>query len=98
MSVKGLLDATADKLEIAHVEDGKLTIEERYDIEPTLDAARLSRDMDAGSGKDMRLAAHVPQDVLDRAFREGWYHDPKAWKRWMNDPQNKPFRVWGGRA
>jgi hypothetical protein len=99
MSLKRVLDRpSANKIEIAHIEDGNLTIEDRYNLEPTLDLARYSRDAGEGQGKDMRLAAHVPQDVLDRALREGWYSDPAAWKRWLNDPQNKPFRVWGGRA
>lgn len=97
MTVKALLDATPGHLEVAHLEDGNLTVEDRYDIEPALDLARLSRDTVTPS-KEMRLAAIIPQDVLDRAFREGWYNDKKAWKKWMNEPQNRPFRVWEGRT
>ena len=52
---------------------------------------------DEAPGKDFRHAAFVPESELNRAFAEGWFHDPKAWKRWANDPANACYRTWQGR-
>lgn len=50
------------------------------------------------TGKEMfRLAARVPVPVVEKAMIEGWFHDDDAWKKWMNDGDNRDFRVWGGR-
>ncbi len=46
---------------------------------------------------DMRHAAVIPMMVLDRAFREGWVNDAKAWKKWANDSANVHLRTWKGR-
>jgi len=46
--------------------------------------------------KDMRLAAIIPEDVLQRSYQEGWFNDRRAWKRWANDPDHRDFRVWEG--
>jgi hypothetical protein len=42
--------------------------------------------------------AVIPDSVKARAFREGWYFDETAWKRWMNDIDNRKLRVSGGRV
>jgi hypothetical protein len=34
--------------------------------------------------------------VLDRAHREGWFHDKDKWRAWRNDPDNRKFRTWPG--
>jgi hypothetical protein len=44
--------------------------------------------------KHNRLLAKVPMTVYEQSVHEGWGDDD--WKRWLNDPQNKPFRVWEG--
>jgi len=43
-----------------------------------------------------RFAARVPVTVYEQSIREGW--DDADWKRWLNDPDNKAFRVWQGRV
>lgn len=48
-------------------------------------------------GRPFRLAARVPLAVVDRAIREGWMNDKAAWRRWLNDADNRAFRVTGGR-
>ena len=60
-----------------------------------LAAARIVADVPPG--QDFRHAAFIPDVVLERAFREGWFHDRAAWKRWANDPANAGFRTWRGR-
>ncbi len=71
-----------------------LILEEIDDVEPILkEAKRLS---ELTPSKEFRHAAVIPDFVLRKAFREGWYNDPKAWKDWANDPDNKLFRTWPG--
>lgn len=47
--------------------------------------------------KDLRHAAVIPHHVLDKAFREGWVNDAKAWRKWANDGANTHLRTWKGR-
>lgn len=47
--------------------------------------------------ENFRLAARVPAPIVEKAMQEGWFHDDEAWKRWMNDSDNRDFRVWEGR-
>lgn len=94
---KALLDADAGsrRLTIYHENGADKFIETRQDVTHIVEAAKILAD--EAPGKDFRLAAVIPQTVLDQAFNEGWFHDKKAWKRWANDPDNAAFRVWGGR-
>ena len=94
-SRRQLLEATDDWLEVAHTDDdGNLTIQEIEDCEPIIEGAkRLS---DETPGKEFRHAAVIPKHVLNQAYREGWFNDPEAWKRWANDADNKLFRTWPG--
>jgi hypothetical protein len=36
--------------------------------------------------------------IYQKALREGWHNDQKAWKRWLNDSDNKVFRTWEGKV
>lgn len=98
MGKRAVLDAVAGsrRLTIYHEQDGKNYIESRQDCEPITKAASILAS--EPPGKDFRLAALVPETVLNQAFTEGWFHDQDKWKRWMNDPNNRDFRVWGGRV
>lgn len=97
MSKQALLDLLPDakKKLIYHEEDSKTFIETRQDVTHIIEAAKIMAD--EKPGKDFRHAAYIPEAVMDRAFNEGWFHDPKAWKRWANDPANAQYRTWNGR-
>lgn len=78
---------------------GDFAIETVQDVEPIIDFAKDKREAMDGIGLhniEMRHAAEIPLTVFEQALREGWADDPKAWKRWANDPANKAFRVWEG--
>lgn len=96
MAKSAILDAQSDARRkiIYHEEDTRRFIETRQDLTPIVEAARILAD--EPPGKDFRHAAFIPQIVLDRAFNEGWFHDPKKWKAWANDPANREFRTWQG--
>ena len=97
MSRSVLIDLVPDarRKTILHEEDGRQWIETRQDVAPIVAAARLLAE--APPGRDFRHAAFVPESELNRAFVEGWFHDPAAWKRWANDPANAGYRTWNGR-
>lgn len=97
MGKSALLEAIGDsrRITVYHEEDGKKYVESRQDVEPIIEAAKIIADQPPG--KDFRHAAFIPETVLNQAMLEGWFHDPKAWKRWANDPANAAYRTWKGR-
>lgn len=97
MSKSALLDLIPDSRRklIYHEEDGRTYVETRQDVSHIERAASILAD--EVPGKDFRHAAFIPDAVLNQAFNDGWFHDPKAWKRWANDPANEKFRTWKGR-
>lgn len=98
MAKSGLLDRidSSNRVTIHHEEDGKHFVESRQDVTHILAAAKIIADQPPG--KDFRHVAFVPETVLNASFTEGWFDDPKAWKRWLNDPDNRDFRTGGGRV
>jgi hypothetical protein len=42
------------------------------------------------------VARGVPISVYEKSVLENW--DSKDWARWLNDPDNRAFRVWQGRV
>lgn len=42
------------------------------------------------------VARGVPISVYEKSILENW--DSKDWERWLNDPDNRAFRVWQGRV
>ena len=97
MGKSALIDAFSDsrRITVYHEEDGKKYVESRQDVEPIIEAARIISEQTPG--KDFRHAAFIPETVLNQAMLEGWFHDPRAWKRWANDPENAAYRTWKGR-
>jgi hypothetical protein len=43
-----------------------------------------------------KYVARVPLTIYEQSIHEDW--DENDWKRWLNDPQNAPFRIWKGRV
>ena len=76
-------------------QDDKTIYHTAQNVRPVIEHARALRELKPG--KNFRHAAEIPQVIWNKALREGWHNDPKAWKKWLNDPDNKPFRVWPGR-
>lgn len=88
---------------IVHESDpeGEFHIRTAQDLEPVLDLAKSMREDNEviGHRKSRNLVpvAEVPMLVVEKAMREGWFNDQKKWRQWINDPQNRPFRVTDGR-
>lgn len=97
MSSKRLFGVAPNKVDVWHEDvDGDCFIESRYELDPILEQSKLERDIGQDRKATYRKIGNIPEHVLDQAFREGWFHDPKAWKKWLNDPANKAFRVYEG--
>jgi hypothetical protein len=77
-------------------DNGDLLAGLHIDCEPIVDHAKVLRENQTGK-EVFRLAATVPAHVAEQSFREGWFHDDDAWKKWLNDNANRDFRVWEGR-
>ena len=71
-----------------------LLIKTFEDCEPIIERAKMLSELEPG--KDFRHVAVIPQHVLDKAAREGWFNDRSKWKQWANDPDNRAFRTWPG--
>jgi len=71
------------------------------DVEPVIDLVSTLRDINRTIGHrrstNMVPVAEIPLTVYEQAAREGWLHDKKKWRLWVNDPQNKPLRITDGR-
>ena len=100
MSNKALLANYMDdylapaKVYYHELEDGIVAVERRQDVEGLVELAKNLKDIPPG--REFRLVGFIPDSVLDEALAQGWIHDKKRLKRWLNDPDNRKFRVWEG--
>jgi len=97
---KALIDAYFDdiapKKVIYHeVEDGIIALETRQDCTALVELAKNMEDIPPD--REFRHVGFIPDYVFNEACRNGWVNDKKAWKKWLNDPDNRKFRTWKGR-
>ena len=76
-------------------EDDRHIYHTAQNVNPVIEHVSKLREFQPG--KHLRHAAEIPMVIWNKALREGWHNDKKAWKRFLNDPDNKAFRVWQGR-
>jgi hypothetical protein len=81
MARKRSLGHTPGKEITLYEEDGRQWVETRQDAEPVAQAAKILAEADEIDADFTRVAL-IPSTEMDRAFLEGWFHDPEAWKRW----------------
>jgi len=84
--------------EYVHTDNSRpndLIIETRQDLSPVIDHVLELRDRPLG--KEWRHVAEIPMYFFDQWAKEGSLHDKTKIRKWLDDPQNKPFRVWQGR-
>ena len=82
-----------------HVKDnGEFVIETKQQISGIAESNKRSfadTDTKARYG-DMAKVASIPLNVYYELKRQGIVDDPKAMKKWLNDPDNRAFRTRGG--
>jgi hypothetical protein len=105
MSTKKMIyDANGDVVRVLHYDpraawDADFTIQTVQDCTALVEGNKVLRENHKrGPKENFRLVARAPVSVVERAFREGWYHDDRAWARWLNDADNRDFRVVEGRV
>lgn len=45
-----------------------------------------------------RHVGSYPAPIVEKMMLEGSFHDEEAWKKLINDPEMRAFRVWEGRV
>lgn len=81
-----ILDALAPerRATLMHMEDGKTYVESRQDAEPLIEWTK-HRAQNVTDDPDYKFVATIPEATLNQAFAEGWFHDEKAWRKWMQE-------------
>lgn len=74
---------------------GQVTVETSVDVEQLIINNRALAEEQKPFSTN-KILARIPMTIYERAFHEDW--DEEQWKRWLNDPDNKAFRVWPGRV
>lgn len=79
--------------------DGRLVIERRQDVAPSLEFNEILRNETDGytASRELKQAASIPPVIWEELLRSGIARDQKALRRWLNDPDNRKFRTSGGR-
>ena len=79
------------------VDHDSFVVETVLDLDPILDSVKRDQE-NFKSNSTNKVLARIPMTIYEQALREGWADDDDAWKKWLNDHQNAPFRVWRGRV
>lgn len=92
-----IYDHQGNVIRVAHTDaaDDRYIFETIEDHEPTIESAKILRENQSNKSM-MRHVARVPMTIYEQAIREGWANDQLAWAKWLNDPDNRAFRVWEG--
>ncbi|MCC6779913.1 MAG: hypothetical protein IT537_25320 [Hyphomicrobiales bacterium] len=77
----------------------EIEIMEEWLNEVPIREAAIERELAGGrKGGFLQPIAVIPNSERSRAIREGWDDDDMAWKRWMNDIDNRYLRITDGRV
>lgn len=82
--------------------EGQFHVQTSQDMTPVIDTVTSMREANQVVGhrksRNMVPVAEIPMVIYEQAMREGWAEDQAAWRRWLNDPDNKAFRITDGRV
>lgn len=73
----------------------KFRVHTKLQMDGILSSVERDRD-NIRPGSTNKLVARVPMTVYEQSLHEGW--DENDWKKWLNDPDNKAFRIWPGQV
>lgn len=77
-------------------ETGNIIIRETWVDDGALAEAAALRDIHDGRNGDLVPVGVIPDSVLARSLREGWFHDNAKWKQFFNDADHSRLRVTRG--
>jgi len=96
MAKRTIIDSQSGLISEFATEDDKNIYHTTQNVQPILDNVKnLSYNKQR---KELKHVAEVPMVIYQQAIREGWANDRKKWKKWLNDPDNKLFRIWQGKV
>lgn len=71
-------------------------IQTRQETTPIVEANKLAYNEAPERWGDMTRIASIPASIYFDLKKKGITDDPKAFKRWLSDPDNRFFRTKGG--
>jgi hypothetical protein len=80
--------------EVASRQGGRVVFQTEQDVTDIISDVKAKGDVDQ-SKRTFRHVGTIPAAVIEQATREGWLHDKARWKAWLNDADNRAFRVPG---
>ena len=76
-------------------DDTVFHVNTELELDGILESVKRDRELQV-AGSANKTVARVPMTIVEQSIHEQW--DDDQWKRWLNDPQNEPFRIWKGRV
>lgn len=95
-----LIFQSPDAKETWQFENGRVSFVKREaDITDTLDFNQACRDEFSGytESRELKAAACIPPVVVEELMKQGIWFDPVAFKKWLNNSDNRKFRMSEGR-
>ena len=99
--MKAILDHKGGVLTTFHKDgsdpEDQFAIHSVQNVSPLIEANKAwSEDFDPKA--HFRPVAEIPEVLVGQMMREGWFNDNKKLKQWLNDSDNRAFRIWPGRV
>ncbi len=91
-----ILGADGGVLKTVQTDADTIRFASTQDVDPIIQYAREMAEA-GGWSSEMKPAAEIPMVIVEKMMQDGSWGDPAAMKAWLNDPQNKCFRIWQGR-
>jgi hypothetical protein len=95
MAIRTIIDHTTGYKNEFITEDGKHIYHSGQNVQPTIELAKNLSYLKPG--KEFRHVAEIPFVIYQKMVRDGSIRDKRALKKWLNNPDNKLFRVWKGK-
>lgn len=74
----------------------EFTVHTRENLDPLIAHCQARRESLVAHKDGLVPVAEVPMFIVEQAMAEGWFNDDSAWRKWLNNPDNRCFRVWEG--
>jgi hypothetical protein len=74
----------------------KIHIYTEQDLTQAIENNKILSELHPSRSTNKLVARGVPVSVYEKSILENW--DSKDWARWLDDPDNRAFRVWPGRV
>lgn len=78
--------------------DGSFLIETQTDVTDLVEANKVAANADHGRWGEWAQVARYPLTIWLKLKEEGILADPKAYRKWLNDPDNRAFRTRPGKV